>query len=104
MDEIQTPLLHAWFITSEGVSRDATCSFQRYQVINIDQPWCSKISREKQPAIGKVHHSIALAAFAQYEGTNEFYLETIWGGTSGRGTRVQVVEGRVALGQTLWIS
>ena len=79
-------------------------NFSRFYTVHGLQPWCGRMIREKDTIFGRVHE-IGLAAFAEYRGTNDVYLETIWGNLHGRGGRYTADErGNLKLVGPRWVS
>ena len=101
--DLSTPLIRAWFVGPEGTAKEDTWAYRRFEIMQLRQTW--SIYGEPRRLEGNRHcYRIALAAFARYEDSDEFYLETIWGGTWARGMRVQMIEGQVTPTHNLWLS
>jgi hypothetical protein len=78
--------------------------FVRWWTAQIERPWRAPSGDVWEAAFTRPRHRIAWAAFAEYAGTNELYLETVWGGTWARGQRVVVRSGGVEVVSDLWMA
>lgn len=87
-----SPITRAWFLADNEVKERNVWEFCRFITVQGVQPWCSKLGRESTGIFSGGTHEIGLAAFAQYEGRHDLYLEMIWGGRNGRGMRVFFTE------------
>ena len=80
-----------------------TASFVRFWTVQM--PWATgALPIPYQTDFTRVRHRIGLAAFAPYGGTDEFYLETIWGGMSASGMHATVRDGQFEILGFLWIA
>lgn len=104
-DQIETPLSAAWFLDANGLRRMDTASFVRFWTVQIQQTWVTGFATSPDHAdFTRTRHRIGMAAFAPYGGTDEFYLETIWGGLSASGMRATVRGGQLEILGFLWIA
>jgi hypothetical protein len=104
VDRMPTPVRAVWFLDERGLRKGDVRSFLRFYTVHIVQPWCARAVPEKNQIFGRVH-AIGLAAFASYRGSDEVYLETIWGNLHGRGGRYSLDEhGALKLVGPEWIS
>lgn len=97
--------MRAWFLDKNGMGERSVWEFRRFIVVHFEQPWCGRIWEEPSIPINTKRYEIGMAAFAQYEGGSDVYLDWVWGGLFGRGWRVKFGEDGVAVDyHALWIS
>ena len=77
----------------------------RFWVVQLDRPWCKRfLTSEANPIFGRVYE-LGRAAFAAFNGTQDVYVEKVWGSLWGRGQRLSIDEDRnVSIVKELWIS
>jgi hypothetical protein len=94
-----------WFLDGRGMREHNIWAFRRFIVVNWEQPWCSRVIKERWAGASSGRHEIGFAAFARYEEGRDVYLEIIWGGLKGRGWRVRFGASETAPDfECLWIS
>lgn len=104
VNQITSPLREVWLLDEWGIRKGDVWAFLRFYTVHIVQPWCARTYRERNQIFGRVHE-IGLAAFASYRGTDNIYLETVWGNLHGRGGRYAVdQQGVLKLVGPEWIS
>lgn len=99
---LETPLRVVWLLDERGLRQRSVWDYARFYAVQCDRLWCSSIWPEPNPIFGRVHE-IGWAAFAQYAGTDDYYLEIVWGGLDGEGHRVTIDHsGLLHHGGSLW--
>ena len=104
--EIPTPLRSVWLLDRNGLQPRDPQAFVWFWAVQMDKVWNQRASSSP----GGLNHRRdprwpGHAAFAELAGTDEFYLETMWGRqTCGRGDKVRVSpSGVVQRTAELWI-
>ena len=103
--DLVTPLNASWFLDTSGIRRMDINIFIRFWTVQLQMPWAADgfpIPHQTDFTIGR--HRIAMAAFAPYDDSDEFYLETIWGGLHAIGMRATVHDGQLEMVEFFWIS
>jgi hypothetical protein len=73
-------------LTKEGLEERNPWDYANFSAIHITQLWSSKSEWMSSDVFGgRELHEIALARFAPYIGTDEVYLDYLWGRLFGRG-------------------
>ncbi|HEV8190109.1 MAG TPA: hypothetical protein VGP82_01270 [Ktedonobacterales bacterium] len=108
MDEVNIQINVPWsaarFLDSDGVRRMEPAAFLRFWTVQIQRPWATGAATfPYQVDFTRPRNRIGVAAFAPFDGTDEIYLEAIWGGLWAPGQRVDLRGGGVHIGGTLWI-
>jgi hypothetical protein len=104
VEGITTPVIEAWFLDERGITRRDVWEFLRFYTVHCVQPWCGRTFPERDPIFGRVHE-FGLATFADYRGSADIALETVWGNLHGRGWRYKINDqGRIELVGLQWLS
>jgi hypothetical protein len=103
--ECPSPFVRAWFINQTGISPRNYWEYRRMSAVQFEKLWCKKTDNwERTIWSTRGRHEIGLAGFAEYENSNDIYLETIWGGLFGRGMRITLSDGVEVASKNLWLS
>jgi hypothetical protein len=96
--------ISAWFLDRRGLSRKSVWEYRRYFIMQWERPWCQRPFGEPSPRSGRFFE-IGQAAFAPCPDSDEFYVETLWGGLYGEGRLVAVSgTGGVRRKRRLWVA
>lgn len=103
--EAPTTLLRkAWFLSEDGLRRMNPWSFLRFRTVQFIRPWTAPNVHLDDAAFARPRWRIGYAAVAEITGSDEIYLETVWGGLWGRGRLVTIVGNTVQELSMLWIA
>ena len=103
--ESQAALQRVWFLSREGITPRDPWDYLRMMVVQFEQPWCKKMWKERTTWSANGPHEIGFAGFAEYENSEDIYVEVIWGGLFGRGWRITIGEQATETGsRLLWVS
>ncbi|MFL6658690.1 MAG: hypothetical protein ACJ8GW_11495 [Massilia sp.] len=109
-DTAHSDVRHAWLMDDYGVHRREAHDFVRFLAIHGDKPWATGMTKPRSTGVFHTRngdgHIIGMASFAPIMGSELVYLEYIWGGRNGRGSRVRVVPQKQGLEyvENVWIS
>ncbi len=99
-------VLRAWLLQGADLptqERDIW-EYLRFWVVHFERPWDPYYLAPGDPRFDRTYE-LGLGAFAPYAGSEDWYLETIWGSLWGRGRRVRKMpSGGLAENEVLWVS
>lgn len=99
-----TPLRKAWFLNEDGLHPMDPWSFLRFWTTQFVRPWAAPDSYVEDVAFARPRWRIGYASFAEIAGSDEIYLETVWGSLWGSGRLVTIRDDSVHELRFLWIS
>ncbi|HEX8033219.1 MAG TPA: hypothetical protein VF510_05195 [Ktedonobacterales bacterium] len=104
IDELPTPLRKAWFLSEDGLRQMNPWSFLRFWTVQGIRPWAAPDFHVEDVAFARPRWRIGYAAFAEITGSDELYVETVWGGLWARGRLVTTAGNSFQEVRTLWIA
>jgi hypothetical protein len=99
--------LQAWFLEAgmERPDERSIWAFTRFWMMHFERPWDVAGWASPDSWFTARCYPLGLASFAPYADSQDFYLETIWGGRWGLGRRLTLTpEGLIERTQGLWIA
>jgi hypothetical protein len=104
IDQLTTPLRKAWFLSEDSLRHMNPWSFLRFWTAQSIRPWAVPDSYVEDVAFARPRWRIGYAAFAEITGSDEIYVETVWGGLWASGRLITTAGHTVQEGRFLWIS
>lgn len=107
----RTPVRVVWFLDDDGLRRRSLWEFLHFWTVQIERaggvPGYAPARAVGARAINDADarspvFRIGRVAFAEYDGTDEIYLETNWGGLWAQGQRLTVRDGALRVMGDLW--
>ena len=99
-----TPLRKAWFLGETGLRQMDPWSFLRFWTVQFIRPWAAPHFYVQDAAHARPRWRIGCASFAEIIGSDEIYLETVWGSLWGRGQLITIAGHTVQELSMLWIA
>ena len=104
IDDTKTVVNKVWFLDKKGVVIKDVWEYRRMITVQFLQPWCKKTWKEPTLWATTKKHQIGFSSFAQYEQSNDYYFDTIYGGLFGRGCKVTFHSMSSISYENLWVS